>query len=131
MKVWNIALLGILICLPVLTSAQFTGGSSEGSVTTVQELKEQAGLDSSGGLLALAAAAEKLDDKTFVMEGNIVTQVEDNVYQFKDETGSINVEIRDFGGVKVAPADRVRLFGEADLEESGLILEVDRLELVK
>ena len=131
MKVWNIALLGILICLPVLTSAQFTGGSSEGSVTTVQELKEQAGLDSSGGLLALAAAAEKLDDKTFVMEGNIVTQVEDNVYQFKDETGSINVEIRDFGGVKVAPEDRVRLFGEADLEESGLILEVDRLELVK
>ncbi len=65
------------------------------------------------------------------MEGNIIAELGNDIYQFKDETGSINVKIDDFGGVKVAPEDRVRLFGEADYDDGGLILEVDRLELAK
>jgi uncharacterized protein (TIGR00156 family) len=138
MKIMNlkiIALLVALMCLPGLAAADFKGGSSKGSVTTVQEFKKQCGLSSSGGglsgLIDKGANAAKCDDRKFIMEGNIVAQVSKDVYEFKDTTGSIYVEIDDFGGVDVTPENLVRLIGEADYDDGSLILEVDRLELVK
>ena len=139
MKIMNLrfmTLLVVLMFLPGFAAADFKGGSSKGSVTTVQEFKDQCGFNSSGGglsgLIREGIDTAKCDDMVFTLEGNIVAQISKDVYEFKDETGSINVEIDDFGGVDVTPDDRVRLFGEADYEDSwGLILEVDRLELVK
>ena len=124
-----ILLLVILIGVPALALAQFEGGDSQ-KTTTVQEFKAQGELSKSKKFMDRAATAAKTFGKFFVLEGNLVTQVESNLYQFKDETGSINVKIKDFGGVKVEPDDRVRLFGEADYDGKELILEVDRLEVV-
>jgi uncharacterized protein (TIGR00156 family) len=138
MKIMNlrfIPLLVALMCLPVLAAAGFKGGSGKGSVTTVQEFKNQCSLSSSGGglsgLIDKGVKAAKCDDMKFIMEGNIVEQLGNNIFQFKDETGTINVEIDDFGGIDVTPENRVRLVGEADYDEGGLGLDVDRLELIK
>lgn len=117
-------------------SAEFTGGSSSASVTSVAEFKSQCDLKTGGGdgLLsgALSAAAEgaKCDDKKFTIQGQIIAQIKDNLYEFKDSTGTVSVEIDDFHGVKVGPKDLVRLRGDADYEETGLVLEIDQLELV-
>jgi uncharacterized protein (TIGR00156 family) len=122
-------LMVILTCFPALAFAQLQGGDSQ-KITTVQEFKTQGDLSTQKKFRDRAATATKTFDKFFVLEGNLVTQVETNLYQFKDETGSINVKIKDFGGVKVEPDDRVRLFGEAEYDGKELILEVDRLEAV-
>ena len=135
MKLMFNTLLVALICIPGLATAGFKGGSSKGSVTTVQEFKNQCALKSEGGglsgLIDAGVDAAKCDDRNFTLEGNIVEQLGNDVYKFKDATGTIYVEINDWGGVDVGPKDLVRLYGEADYEESGLILEVDRVELVK
>jgi uncharacterized protein (TIGR00156 family) len=119
----------VLICFPALAPAEFEGGDNQ-KITTVQEFKKQGDVNTSKKIVDRAATAAKTVDKFFVLEGNIVTQVESNLYQFKDETGSVNVKIKDFGGVKVEPDDRVRLFGEAEYDGTELILEVDQLKLV-
>ena len=133
--VMYVSLLAVVMCYPGSASAQFTGESGGGSVTTVQEFKDQCDLKTSegglSGLISAGAEGAKCIDKTFIMEGNIVARLDDDYYEFKDDTGSINVEIDDFGGVEVGPEDRVRLVGETDFEDADLILEVDRLELVK
>lgn len=130
-----ILLLTALMCLPGFAAAEFKGGSSKGAVTTVQEFKNQCNLASSGGglsgLIDKGINAAKCDDMNFTLEGYIVSQIENDVYEFRDDSGTIYVEINDWGGVDAGPKDLVRLYGEADYEESGLLLEVDRLELVK
>jgi uncharacterized protein (TIGR00156 family) len=129
MRLKYFVLLVILICVPAFAFAQLEAGDSQ-KITTVQEFKAQGDLSQSKKFRDRAATATKTFDKFFVLEGNIMSQVESNLYQFKDETGSVNVKIKDFGGVKVEPDDRVRLFGEAEYDGKELILEVDRLEVV-
>jgi uncharacterized protein (TIGR00156 family) len=120
-----------MISIPTIVSAQFTGETSNGTVTTVEEFKKQVDIGSSTGLLDAALRIEKMDDKDFIMEGNIVGGADDNLYEFKDSTGTLMVKITDFDGIKVGPETRVRLFGEADYDDGILFLEVDKLELVK
>ena len=141
MKMKSIAGAGCVVVLMFLmlasgsAYAQFTGGSSGGSITSVEEFRKQCDLKTSGGgfsgLINRGVEGAKCDDRDFTLEGNIVSQVEGDFYDFKDETGSVKVEIKDFGGVKVGPEDKVRLSGAADYEEVGLVLEVEKLELVK
>jgi len=130
----------VFILTPVIASAQFTGGSSSGSsagVTSVSEFRSQCDLKTSsgGGLLdklaKTAVEGAKCDEMDFTLQGHIVSQIDGDLYEFKDETGSVTVEIDDFNDVKVGPNDLVRLTGEADYEETGLVLEVERLKLVK
>lgn len=109
--------------------AQFSGGSSTAGATSVADLKEQAGGNSTG-LFDFALSAARTDDKAFVLVGTITAQLDGNTYVFKDSTGAINVEIDNFKGVKVTPNDTVRLTGEADYDD-GLILEVDSISIVK
>jgi uncharacterized protein (TIGR00156 family) len=130
-----VVVLAVVVCIVGSASAQFTGPGGGGSVTSVEDFRKQCDLKTSGGglsgLISSAAEGAKCDEMKFTLEGNIVSQVDGDLYEFKDETGSVNVEINDFDGVKVGPEDKVRLHGEADYEEVGLILEVDKLELAK
>ncbi len=134
MKLSDLALLGALMCLPSIATAQFTGGDADVKITTVKEFLDKAEFEPSGGLSGLIDAgvnAAQTDDMKFVMEGYIVAQLDNDAYQFRDSTGTMNVEIDDFRGVEVSPEDRVRLFGEADYDDGVVFLEVDRLELVE
>ena len=112
-------------------------GPSEGGTTTVQDFQQQCDLETSGSggllsdMLETAVEGAKCDDLKFVVQGNIVSKVSDDLYKFKDPTGSITVEIDDWNGVDAGPDDVVRLSGEADYEETGLVLDVDQVELVK
>jgi len=127
----NCILVSILFFLPTLALAQFTGEKSDPSTTTVEEFKNQVDIGSSEGLLDLALTVEKADDKNYVFKGNITKKVEDDIYQFKDKTGTINVKIKDFDGIVVGPKDKVYLYGEADYDDGELIFEVDKIKLVE
>ena len=91
-------------CLAGLASggafAQFAGGPTN-HATTVKNLLENG-----------------RDDQLVVLEGYIVDQVRRKDYTFKDETGTITVEIKDrvFAGQRVDPKTKVRLEGEFEKE---------------
>jgi len=131
----KILLAALLLFIPSIALAQFESGESEdkGTVTTIEELKNKGDLGKSDGLLDMVERGAKTDDRFVIMEGYILERIEGDAYEFKDETGTIYIEIPEeaFGGVKVTPKDLIRVYGETDYEDAQLVVEIDRLELVK
>ena len=80
----------------------------------------------------VAAAKQAADDTPVVLEGYIVRQINnDDLYEFKDDTGSVTVDIsRKKWPAQVSAKDKVRLFGEVDRGITNLEIEVDRVELI-
>lgn len=109
-----------LICsFTALASAQtnggFIGNSENVSITTVNQ-------------------TENLPDETYVtMQGNITSQVGHEKYMFKDETGTIKVEIDDddWHGLTVGPEDRLQIQGEVDKSwTKPTKIEVDSIQII-
>lgn len=109
-------LIGILF-IGISVSAQYTGPGHIGKYYTVKEVK-------SNGM--------KLDrnDALVQVEGYIVNQVNNDIYQFKDASGVINVAIKK----KVMPetpfndSTLLVLIGEVDYDFiEGIEIEVDQI----
>ena len=121
MRATKTSILAAALCATVAAfaattaSAQFVGGPSK--VISVQQLK-----------------ANGQDDQLVVLEGYIVDQVRRKDYTFKDETGTITVEIKDrvFAGQRVDPKTKVRLEGEFEKEfaEPDMV-DVHRLTIIR
>ncbi len=64
----------------------------------------------------VAQAKEMRDDTQVILQGFIESSLGDEDYMFKDETGSIRVEIdKDvWQGLNVTPNDKVEIQGEVD-----------------
>lgn len=56
------------------------------------------------------------DDAYVALEGNIIKQIGDNDYIFKDATGEIKIEIENkaWRGQSITPNDKVRILGEVE-----------------
>ena len=106
-----------LMVLPLLSTAAFatgyTGPGATPQVTTV------------------AAALEAADDTHVVLEGQIVKRLQDELYEFKDATGTIQVEIDDEDLPQVAFDDKtkVKLTGEVDKGMMKREIDVDLVEV--
>lgn len=77
-----------------------------------------------------AAEVANLPDDTHVrVEGHIVRSLGGEEYEFRDDTGTLRVEIDDddWDG-QLDPNRRVILLGELDQDADGPELEVDRVE---
>ena len=61
------------------------------------------------------------DDTNILLEGMIVEQIGRNAYTFKDNTGTIPVEIEmdEWNGFEVSDTTPVRIYGEIDVEGMG------------
>ncbi|MGG2398092.1 NirD/YgiW/YdeI family stress tolerance protein [Pseudomonas sp. SH1-B] len=107
-----------LMILPLLSTGAFaagyTGPGATPQVTTV------------------SAALEAADDTHVVLEGQIVKRLQDELYEFKDATGTIQVEIddEDWPGQSVSETAKVRLTGEVDKDFNSREIDVDRVELI-
>ena len=126
----------LILFTPGVSFSDFTGGSSDSAVTTVQEFRSQCDLNTDGGggllsgLVETAVEAEKCDEMEFTLKGRISGQIDKDLYEFNDESGSVTIRITDWNGIDVGPEDTIKINGSADIEETGLILDVDSLELV-
>lgn len=80
----------------------------------------------------VSAALEAADDTRVVLEGQIVKRLQDERYEFKDATGTIQVEIddEDWPNQTVSETAKVRLTGEVDKDFNGREIDVDRVELI-
>lgn len=94
------------------------------------------GFNGPGATPARATAAEAAnlpDDAEVTMSGYIVRSLGDERYEFRDDTGTLTVEIDDdeWQGVEVGAEDAVELTGEIDDEGGELELEVDVIRLAQ
>lgn len=82
---------------------------------------------------ATVEQAKNLNDEAYVtMKGNIVKKIGNEKYLFKDNTGTIEIEIDDddWNGLVVAPEDVVIIEGEVDKGWYDIEIEVDQVKVV-
>lgn len=80
------------------------------------------------------AEARKLKDDTAVkVRGHFVRSLGGDKYEFRDDTGSITVEVdhEDWRGQQVTPADLVLVTGEVDKGLRKVELDADRVEILR
>lgn len=85
------------------------------------------------GLSSVAQAKTLRDDAWVVLEGNVVRQLGHELYEFRDSTGVITVDIDDkrWQGQSATPADKVRIEGEVDKDWNSVEIDVKRLQVLK
>lgn len=86
--------------------------------------------------LVTAAEASKLaNDSAVKLQGHVVKSLGDEKYEFRDESGTITVEIdkEDWNGVEATPDTRIEIQGEIDKDwyRPGVEVDVDSVRLVQ
>lgn len=116
-----------LCSAPVLAAQQ--GGFSGPSATQTQS----GGFQGPNGSSTTVESAKSLRDDTWVtLRGNIVERISDDLYLFKDATGTINVDIdhKRWNGVTVTPQDTVEIQGEVDKDWNSVEIDVKQVSKV-
>lgn len=80
-------------------------------------------------LATVKQAKDMRDDTPVTLRGHIIRQLGDELYEFKDDTGTINVEIdhKRWRGQNVGPNDLVEISGEVEKDWSELEIDVKRI----
>ncbi len=114
MKVSALVLLLAPFMATAVSAASYTGPGANTQVTTV------------------AAALDAADDTPVVLQGKIVKRLQDELYEFKDATGTISVEIddEDWPAQAVSETAMVKLTGEVDRDLMSREIDVKFVELV-
>lgn len=85
-------------------------------------------------MVTVTEIAELNDGDYVVMQGNILEKTGDDSYNFKDNTGTMIVEIddEDWAGITVTPNDVVIIEGEIDKNMmEPTVIEVDTIRMAK
>lgn len=82
---------------------------------------------------SVAEAKKQRDDAWVVLEGNIIRQVGHELYEFRDNSGTVFVEIDDkyWMGQSVSPTDKVRIEGEVDKDWNSVEIDVKNIRVLK
>ena len=118
-----------LCSAPVLAAQQ--GGFSGPTKTTTQS--QNGGFVGPNGSSTTVESAKALRDDTWVtLRGNIVERISDDLYVFKDATGTVNVDIdhKRWNGVTVTPQDVVEIQGEVDKDWNSVEIDVKQIRKV-
>ncbi|CAD5106088.1 NirD/YgiW/YdeI family stress tolerance protein [Zestomonas carbonaria] len=109
-----------LLFVPLLSTAAFAAGGYTGPGNTPQ-------------VTTVAAALEAADDTPVVLTGQIVKRIKGDKYEFKDATGTIQVEIDDddWPPQAISETAKVKLTGEVERDMIGREIDVDIVELVQ
>jgi len=85
------------------------------------------------GLTSVAQAKTFRDDAWVVLEGNIIRQIGHELYEFRDNSGSVYVDIDDkrWLGQSVSSNDKVRIEGEIDKDWNSVEIDVKSLRILK
>jgi len=114
----NIFILALFILLAGKTYGQYAGpGASDKSYTVKEVLDKASRLDRA--------------DVQVKLQGTIISQINNDTYQFKDATGTIRVEIKkkDLPDKPFDENTQLIIIGEVDYDLlEGTEIEVDRIE---
>lgn len=87
----------------------------------------------SQGVTTAARASDMWDESWVVLEGSLIRQVEHELYEFRDSSGTIYVDIddSDWMGQSASPGSRVRLEGEVDTDFGRDEVDVKRVTVIR
>ncbi|HIF3242318.1 TPA: YgiW/YdeI family stress tolerance OB fold protein [Salmonella enterica] len=94
---------------------------------------QQGGFSGPNGSSTTVESAKSLRDDAWVtLRGNIVERISDDLYVFKDATGTINVDIdhKRWNGLTVTPQDTVEIQGEVDKDWNSVEIDVKQISKV-
>ncbi|WP_313684307.1 YgiW/YdeI family stress tolerance OB fold protein [Pantoea sp.] len=115
-----------LVATPVLAAQQ--GGFVDPNAPAVPS---QAGGFQAGNtsVVTVKQAEEMKDDSWITVRGSLEKQIGKEDYLFRDETGSMKVEIdhKHWNGQTISPKDRVELTGELDKDFNAIELDVKQV----
>ncbi|HAT8014266.1 YgiW/YdeI family stress tolerance OB fold protein [Citrobacter rodentium] len=123
------AIFAVLVLSTAPAIAVQQGGFSGPTATQTQG----GGFVGPNGSSATVESAKSLRDDTWVtLRGNIVERISDDLYLFKDGTGSINVDIdhKRWYGLTVTPQDTVEIQGEVDKDWNSVEIDVKQIRKV-
>ncbi|MGQ6548136.1 YgiW/YdeI family stress tolerance OB fold protein [Serratia sp. IR-2025] len=124
----------------ILIAVMFAGFSFSavaqhgGFLSSDNQEHTQGGFKESAHSLSSVAQAKRLQDDTWVvLEGNIIKQLGHELYEFRDQSGTINVDIDDqrWMGQTLSPQDKVRIEGEVDKSMGTIEIDVKNLTVLK
>ena len=113
----------------VTAFAQQSGGFSGPDATKTQNTQKGGFVGPDAATTTVEQAKGLRDDAWVVLEGNIVRKVGKELYEFRDSTGTVNVDIDDdnWGGVSITPNDKVRIEGEVDKDWNSVEIDVKKV----
>lgn len=125
-----IAAIVTLISAPVFaanTQGGFTGPTS--GQTTAQTTQNGGFVGSANSVTTIEKAKSMKDNAWVTLRGNITERVSDDLYTFKDSSGTINVDIdhKRWNGITVSPQDVVELQGEVDKDWNTVEIDVKQI----
>ena len=87
----------------------------------------------SPGLTSVAQAKTLRDDTWVVLEGNILRQVGHELYEFRDSSGTVYIDVDDkrWLGQSASPENKVRIEGEIDKDWNSVEVDVKTLRVLK
>ena len=127
-KLAAIAAILALASAPAFAATQ--GGFSGPSSTTTTQT---GGFVGPNGTVTTASNAKTMRDDTWVtLRGNIIERVSDDLYIFKDASGTVNVDIdhKRWNGQTITPQDVVEIQGEVDKDWNSVEIDVKQIRKV-
>ena len=133
MKKITLATLIALCTLPAL--AQQTGGFQDPNAPQTQaQPSNKGGFTGNTTALSTVKDAQTMNDDQWVMlEGYIDQRTGSDKYIFRDNSGTINVDIDHYRwqGQNVSPKDKVRIEGEVDKDWNSVEIDVKSIKIIK
>ncbi|ADW72715.1 YgiW/YdeI family stress tolerance OB fold protein [Rahnella aquatilis] len=127
--------LATLIALCSATAfAQQTGGFNGPSAQESQtQPAAQGGFTGTTALSTVKDAQTMKDDQWVMLEGFIDQRIDHDKYIFRDNTGTLNVEIdgKRWQGQNVSPKDKIRIEGKVDKDWNSVEVDVKSVKLIK
>ena len=121
-----------LVSIPVLAAGQ--GGYTGPSATTPASSTTQGGgfTGPSGAVTTVTNVKSLRDDTWVTLRGKITERVSDDLYIFKDASGTVNVDIdhKRWNGQTITPQDVVEIQGEVDKDWNSVEIDVKQIRKV-
>ncbi|ELY4544133.1 YgiW/YdeI family stress tolerance OB fold protein [Cronobacter sakazakii] len=122
----------LAVLLTGLSFGAFAQQQGEGALTG-QGYSQGGFIGPNPGVSSVAQAKSFRDDAWVILEGNIIRQVGHELYEFRDASGSVYVDIDDkrWLGQTVSPDTKVRLEGEVDKDWNSVEIDVKNIRVLK
>ncbi|PWC20058.1 TIGR00156 family protein [Brenneria roseae subsp. roseae] len=121
------------LCTAPVFAAQ-TGGFTDPKAPNTNSQNTAGGfVASQGSVTTVAKAKEMKDDSWVTLRGTIEQRIGDEDYLFRDESGTMTVEIDDkyWNGQTITPQDKVELQGELDKGFNSAELDVKQVKKIQ
>ncbi|WP_380182704.1 YgiW/YdeI family stress tolerance OB fold protein [Kalamiella sp. sgz302252] len=121
------ALLAIAALVSAPAFAAQTGGFSDPAAPAAKT--QQGGFSGQETVVTVKQAQDMQDDAWVTMRGSIEKRISEDDYIFRDETGTIKVDIdhKRWEGQTVTPKDKVEIQGELDKDFNSVEVDVKKV----